>query len=266
MTYERPELNPVYGSSSTWVSIRLSPVISMRTVMAPVLNSWRISPLGYVGTRGCNGSGISSLVTTHGLTGTKVSMDLLSITCIEGRVQKRHVVRRSSRAPGRRCTSASAKDTMSYTSSAIHGHDPLPLPSRIGRRLRSPAPGSQGVAGLLRGRTQRRDSGAPLPELTRFSITDPVRLRAALETVPSFRARLRGQEAALGVSRIAAPVFDGSAVVAALSIAVPRERFGRPTGPGTLVVIRRLLEHLWSCGTPVPTAHLDRRSREQDQY
>ena len=108
----------------------------------------------------------------------------------------------------------------------IHGHDPLPLPSRIGGRLPLTCTGV-GKALLTFSEAELNDEilARPLPELTRFSITDPVRLRAALEQSQVSGLAYEDQEAALGVSCIAAPVFDGSAVVAALSIAVPRERF-----------------------------------------
>ncbi|HUR07765.1 MAG TPA: IclR family transcriptional regulator C-terminal domain-containing protein [Nonomuraea sp.] len=58
-----------------------------------------------------------------------------------------------------------------------------------------------------------------------FSITDPVRLRTAIEQAQVSGLAYEEQEAAMGVSCIAAPVFDGQVAVAALSVAVPRARF-----------------------------------------
>jgi len=166
------------------------------------------------------------LVTTHGLTGTKVSMDLLSITCIEGRVQKRHVGQAKFESTRETVHLGIREGHDVVYVERIHGHDPLPLPSRIGRRLPLTCTGV-GKALLAFSEAELNDEilARPLPELTRFSITDPVRLRAALEQSQVSGLAYEDQEAALGVSRIAAPVFDGSAVVAALSIAVPRERF-----------------------------------------
>lgn len=64
-----------------------------------------------------------------------------------------------------------------------------------------------------------------LPRLTPYSITDPARLRTAVEQTRVSGLAYEEQEAALGVSCIASPVFDGATVVAALSVAVPLARF-----------------------------------------
>jgi DNA-binding IclR family transcriptional regulator len=108
----------------------------------------------------------------------------------------------------------------------IHGHDPLPLPSRIGGRLPLSCTGV-GKALLAFSEAEVADDllAQPLPKLTRFSITDPVRLRTAIEQTQVSGLAYEDQEAALGVSCIASPVFDGALAVAALSVAVPRERF-----------------------------------------
>ncbi|MFQ6144506.1 IclR family transcriptional regulator [Streptomyces seoulensis] len=108
----------------------------------------------------------------------------------------------------------------------IHGHEALRLPSRIGGRLPLSCTGV-GKALLAFSETTLIEEvlAAPLPRLTPHSVTDPERLRTAVE-----QARLAGlayeeEEAAVGVSCIAAPVFDGAVAVAALSVAVPRARF-----------------------------------------
>ncbi|MFF3503199.1 IclR family transcriptional regulator [Streptomyces sp. NPDC003247] len=108
----------------------------------------------------------------------------------------------------------------------IHGHEALRLPSRIGGRLPLSCTGV-GKALLAFSETTLVEEvlAAPLPRLTPHSVTDPERLRTAVE-----QARLAGlayeeEEAAPGVSCIAAPVFDGPVAVAALSVAVPRARF-----------------------------------------
>ncbi|WBO69460.1 IclR family transcriptional regulator [Streptomyces camelliae] len=108
----------------------------------------------------------------------------------------------------------------------IHGHEALQLPSRIG--------GSLPLSCTAVGKALLAFSGAELmeealsrslPALTTHSITDPDRLRMALEKIQVSGLAYEEQEAALGVSCIAAPVFAGGATVAALSVAVPRSRF-----------------------------------------
>ncbi|MER7922326.1 IclR family transcriptional regulator [Streptomyces sp. NPDC096057] len=108
----------------------------------------------------------------------------------------------------------------------IHGHEALQLPSRIG--------GSLPLSCTAVGKALLAFSGPelteellcrPLPSLTPRSITDPDRLRKALEKIQVSGLAYEEQEAALGVSCIAAPVFAHGTTVAALSVAVPRERF-----------------------------------------
>ncbi|MEU6441632.1 IclR family transcriptional regulator [Streptomyces sp. NPDC047046] len=108
----------------------------------------------------------------------------------------------------------------------IHGHDALRLPSRIGGSLPLSCT-AVGKALLAFSGTELTDEvlAGPLPSLTAHSLTDPARLRAALEKTQVAGLAYEEEEAAEGVSCIAAPVFADGAAVAALSVAVPRERF-----------------------------------------
>ncbi|WP_055626757.1 IclR family transcriptional regulator [Streptomyces hirsutus] len=108
----------------------------------------------------------------------------------------------------------------------IHGHDALSLPSRIGGRLPLTCTGV-GKALLAFSGTELTEEvlAEPLPRLTPHSITDPARLRTAVEQIQVSGLAYEEQEAALGVNCIASPVFDGPTAVAALSVAVPRARF-----------------------------------------
>jgi DNA-binding IclR family transcriptional regulator len=108
----------------------------------------------------------------------------------------------------------------------IHGHDAVLLPSRIGGRLPLTCT-AIGKALLAFSEPELAEAilADPLPRLTRFSITDPLRLRTALEQAQVSGLAYEEQEAALGASCIAAPVFSGGTAVAALSVAVPREQF-----------------------------------------
>src|ERR1700752_5193151 len=108
----------------------------------------------------------------------------------------------------------------------IHGHGPLPLPSRVGGRLPLSCT-AVGKALLAFAGAELVDDllAQPLPKLTRFSITDPVRMRTAIEQTLVSGLAYEDQEAVLGASCIAAPVFDGALAIPALSVAVPRERF-----------------------------------------
>ncbi|GAA1900674.1 IclR family transcriptional regulator [Streptomyces sodiiphilus] len=110
----------------------------------------------------------------------------------------------------------------------IHGHDPLPLPSRVGGRLPLHCTGVGKALLAFSGPelTELAFAEPPLTGLTPYSITDPDRLRTAVEQVQASGLAYEEQEAALGVCCIAAPVFDGGGTaVAALSVAVPRARF-----------------------------------------
>lgn len=108
----------------------------------------------------------------------------------------------------------------------IHGHDAIALPSRIGGRLPLTCT-AIGKALLAFSGPELTDAilADPLPRLTSFSVTDPLRLRTALEQTQVSGLAYEEQEAVLGVSCIAAPVFAGASAVAALSVAVPREQF-----------------------------------------
>lgn len=109
----------------------------------------------------------------------------------------------------------------------IHGHDALPLPSRIGGHLPLTCTGI-GKALLAFSSPALIDEvlSAPLARRTEHSITDPHRLRTMIEQCQASGLAYEEQESTLGVSCIAAPVFDGSGqAAAALSVAVPRARF-----------------------------------------
>lgn len=108
----------------------------------------------------------------------------------------------------------------------IHGHEALALPSRIGGRLPLTCT-SVGKALLAFSGAEllERVLSAPLPRLTRNSVTAPERLRTTIEQVQVAGLAYEEEEAAAGVSCIAAPVFDGPTAVAALSVAVPCSRY-----------------------------------------
>lgn len=109
----------------------------------------------------------------------------------------------------------------------IHGHEVLPLPSRVGGALPLTCTGV-GKALLAFSPSELTDEilGEPLPRLTPYSVTDPRRLRAMLEQARVAGLAYEEQEAVPGVSCVASPVFapDGT-VVAAMSVAVPVARY-----------------------------------------
>ncbi len=113
----------------------------------------------------------------------------------------------------------------------IHGHEALRLPSRIGGSLPLSCTGvGKALLAFSDAELMEEVLAQPLPSLTPHSITDPDRLRMALEKIQVSGLAYEEQEAAVGVSCIAAPVFAGGTAVAALSVAVPRSRFS----PGRL--------------------------------
>ncbi|MFF5480049.1 IclR family transcriptional regulator [Streptomyces sp. NPDC012935] len=108
----------------------------------------------------------------------------------------------------------------------IHGHEALQLPSRIGGSLPLTCTGvGKALLAFSGAELTEEVLSRPLPSLTPHSITDPDRLRMALEKIRVSGLAYEEQEAALGVACIAAPVFAGGTTVAALSVAVPRSRF-----------------------------------------
>ncbi|MFG2820902.1 IclR family transcriptional regulator [Kitasatospora sp. NPDC048365] len=108
----------------------------------------------------------------------------------------------------------------------IHGHEALRLPSRIGGSLPLSCTGiGKALLAFSGAELTEQVLAQPLPSLTPHSITDPARLRTALEKIQVSGLAYEEQEAALGVSCIAAPVFAGGTLVAALSVAVPCARF-----------------------------------------
>ncbi|MFE7543938.1 IclR family transcriptional regulator [Streptomyces platensis] len=108
----------------------------------------------------------------------------------------------------------------------IHGHGALRLPSRIGGRLPLTCTGvGKALLAFSGAELVEEVLDAPLPSLTPHSVTDPERLRTAIEQAQVAGLAYEEEEATPGVSCIAAPVFDGAVAVAALSVAVPRSRF-----------------------------------------
>lgn len=109
----------------------------------------------------------------------------------------------------------------------IHGHESLALPSRIGGSLPLTCTGvGKALLAFSSAEFAEEVLAEPLPRLTRYSVTDPVRLRIALEQTQVSGLAYEEQEAADGVSCIAAPVFGaGGEAVAALSVAVPMAGF-----------------------------------------
>ncbi|MFF4120586.1 IclR family transcriptional regulator [Streptomyces sp. NPDC001714] len=109
----------------------------------------------------------------------------------------------------------------------IHGHGAVQLPSRIGGRLPLTCTGvGKALLAFSEGELVDEVLAAPLRRLTSYSIDDPVLLRTVIEQVQASGIAYEEQEAADGISCIAAPVFAGRGIaVAAISLAVPRGRF-----------------------------------------
>lgn len=108
----------------------------------------------------------------------------------------------------------------------IHGRDPLDLPSRIGGRLPLTCTGvGKALLAFSGDAVLAEVLAGPLPAITPQSITDPARLRTTIELAQATAIAVEEQEATVGVSCIAAPVLDGGHALAALSVAVPSERF-----------------------------------------
>ncbi|UGQ11840.1 IclR family transcriptional regulator [Yinghuangia sp. ASG 101] len=108
----------------------------------------------------------------------------------------------------------------------IHGHGAPPLPSRIGGSLPLTCTGvGKALLAFSGPELTEEVLAAPLPSLTPHSITDPTRMRTAIEQAQASGLAYEDQESTPGLSCIAAPVFRAGEAVAALSVAVPRSRF-----------------------------------------
>ncbi|MFE2937988.1 IclR family transcriptional regulator [Streptomyces sp. NPDC059255] len=108
----------------------------------------------------------------------------------------------------------------------IHGHNAPRLPSHVGGSLPLSCTGvGKALLAFSGDELTEQVLSRPLPSITPYSITDPVRLRTALEKIQVSGLAYEEQESTLGVSCIAAPVFAGDTTVAALSVSVPRSRF-----------------------------------------
>ena len=118
----------------------------------------------------------------------------------------------------------------------IHGHEVLPLPSRVGGSLPLTCTGvGKALLAFSPDTLTEEVLRGPLPRLTPQSVTDPARLRAMLDQARVAGLAYEEQEAVVGVSCVASPVFapDGT-VVAAMSVAVPVTRW-HPAQLGTAV-------------------------------
>jgi DNA-binding IclR family transcriptional regulator len=107
----------------------------------------------------------------------------------------------------------------------IRGHGGVDVPSRVGGRLPLSSTGV-GKALLAHADPEVVDAvlSRPLRRLTEHSVTDPARLAAELDEIRRTGLAYDREEAAAGVSCIAAPVLVRGAAVAALSLTVPADR------------------------------------------
>ncbi|GAA3473185.1 IclR family transcriptional regulator [Nonomuraea roseola] len=108
----------------------------------------------------------------------------------------------------------------------IRGHESFSLPSRVGGRLPLTCTGV-GKALLAYSGPEFIEEvlSRPLRRLTPHSIVDPKRLEEVIGQVQASGLAYEREEAQRGGACIAAPVFSGGAVVAALSVSVPLARF-----------------------------------------
>ncbi|MFE7978989.1 IclR family transcriptional regulator [Streptomyces shenzhenensis] len=108
----------------------------------------------------------------------------------------------------------------------IHGHNAPQLPSYIGGSLPLTCTGvGKALLAFSGSELTEEVLSRPLPSITPYSITDPARLRTVLEKIQVSGLAYEEQESTVGVSCIAAPVFAGDTIAAALSVSVPRDRF-----------------------------------------
>ncbi|WP_416978944.1 IclR family transcriptional regulator [Streptomyces sp. T028] len=109
----------------------------------------------------------------------------------------------------------------------IHGHRSMPTPSHVGGRLPATcvALGKVMMAYANPGLVREIVSG-PLPRMTRYSVSQPGRLLAELRKIRDAKVAYDIEEAQVGLTCVAAPIFDsGHRVAAAISMSGPTYRF-----------------------------------------
>jgi DNA-binding IclR family transcriptional regulator len=107
----------------------------------------------------------------------------------------------------------------------IRGHAGIDMPSRVGGRLPLSSTGvGKTLLAFSPGSLVEQVVSRPLRRLTEHSLTDPVLLRNELATIRAAGVGYDHEEAALGVSCVAAPVLVRGEPVAALSVSVPSDQ------------------------------------------
>jgi IclR family KDG regulon transcriptional repressor len=108
------------------------------------------------------------------------------------------------------------------------GRQPMRMVSAVGRRF--PAYGTGVGKVLLAGLEDSAvrelfPTAEQMPSLTPNTIDDPVRLLAELAETRRRGYAVETEESSVGLGCVAAPVYDSSALVAAMSMSVPTARF-----------------------------------------
>ena len=104
----------------------------------------------------------------------------------------------------------------------IRGHSGVDMPSRVGGRLPLSSTGvGKTLLAFSPGSLVEEVVSRPLRRLTEHSIADPAVLQNELATIRTAGVGYDHEEAALGVSCVAAPVLVRGEPVAALSVSVP---------------------------------------------
>ncbi|WP_433566677.1 IclR family transcriptional regulator [Nocardia sp. CA-151230] len=104
----------------------------------------------------------------------------------------------------------------------LYGHRTIPAPSRIGGRLPAHCTAVGKVLLAYHPQTATPVLASPLQAITPHTIVDPAQIVSELTTIRRNGVAYDNQESRLGLSCIAAPVFDGRGrAIAALSVAGP---------------------------------------------
>jgi DNA-binding IclR family transcriptional regulator len=107
----------------------------------------------------------------------------------------------------------------------IRGHFGVDVPSRIGRRLPLTSTGvGKALLAFAEPQVVEEVLSRPLRRITPHSVSDPDVLREQLDAIRREHVALDREEAALGVSCVAAPILLAGRAVAAISLALPTPR------------------------------------------
>ncbi len=124
----------------------------------------------------------------------------------------------------------------------IHGKGSVRTPTNVGARVPATCTGlGKSMLALSERQIVQQVLQEGLPRRTPYSITDPNRLASELATVRESGVAIDREEAALGLSCVAAPIMVKGRMIGAVSLSLPSNRFDPVTN---VPLVRRAAESI----------------------